>query len=67
VIWDGLTTDKPLLSENQILPAESETTDRPPLHSFSALETIGLPILANIGCCHNTALQFVVRNAQNMI
>src|SRR6202043_2326068 len=26
-IWDGLTTDKPRLSENQILPAESETTD----------------------------------------
>src|SRR6267142_1078276 len=25
---DGSTTDKPLLSENQILPAESETTDR---------------------------------------
>src|ERR1700751_2334134 len=28
LICDGLTTDKPLLSENQILPAESETTDR---------------------------------------
>src|SRR5882724_1862266 len=27
-IWDGLTTEKPLLSESQILPAESETTDR---------------------------------------
>src|SRR5258708_16378803 len=27
-IWDGSTTDKPLVSENQILPAESETTDR---------------------------------------
>src|ERR1700747_1492647 len=26
LIWDGLTTDKPLLNENQILPAESETT-----------------------------------------
>src|ERR1700739_1932733 len=26
-IWEKPTPDKPLLSENQILPAESETTD----------------------------------------
>jgi hypothetical protein len=53
VIWDGLTTDKPLLSENQILPAGSETTDWLRFTPSGALETIGLAILTNIDCLHN--------------
>ena len=66
-IWDGLTTDKPLLSENQILPPVSETTDWPRFTPSVLSRPSALAILANIDCFYNTLYEFVAGNAQNVI